>query len=155
MFEETKFHPRAENALFEAARVKERSDVISFEEIEQATGVNRDDPRYSQLIKRFRRRMRKERGIAMRPVIDVGFRLLTSSEQVNQNDRWRKVSRQTYRAAQEIEAVDDTELSVTDRRVRIMQLERLAEARSQSLRSIRALKKSDTHPVRALESGLG
>lgn len=127
-----------------------RGDVIPWGVIEHAAGNRLSHPG-CYIIKAWRKRLRKDRGIVCRTVRGVGVELLTKPDQVTRpgEDRRRRASRQLTTAIREIAAVDGEELPDHLRRVRTMQLDSLRNERRSVRRGARQVKrKSETLPVR-------
>lgn len=107
MFEEKGYIRRIVNELVRVTSNLERGDVITHEAIERVSGVNRYTGPWNQIVRRFRRRVLKERGIAMLPVVQVGYHFCTQQEQLTvcAENRQRRAIRQVTRGCQEVGAL--------------------------------------------------
>jgi hypothetical protein len=153
MFDTKEENAKAVDALYSASADLVRGDVLQWAVVESTTGLTRESHRLWHVVRRFRKRLRKERGIACRPITNVGLRLLTESEQVRRcsEDRHRKMFRQSTIAMREIEAVVGENLSLVDRRLRLFSMDRLREERKQirsAVKQIATVRKSETMPLR-------
>lgn len=83
-----------------------RDDVLTHEAIEHAAGIVRYSRHWNPLIGKLKRKLLKDRGIAVRPVDGVGYRLLTSAEQlvIPAEDRNARARRQLNRGIREVDS---------------------------------------------------
>lgn len=130
-----------------------RGDVLSWSVMEQATGIDRQHCSWGTVKKKIRKRMMAERSIAVRAVTDLGWKLLTHSEQVRvcAKDRQRRAWRQVRRGIQEVSGASPDELTMHDRQLRLMNLERMKSERRQlgsSLHAMGKVLKTETLPMR-------
>lgn len=130
-----------------------RGDVVAHESIEAAAGIKRYSERWGALIKKWRRRMSRERGISLVSVIDVGYKLATKEEQINvvPVKLQKQALRRNRRAINELACTPEGELSVHQRRVKHYRLEAMQTSNRLQRRSLRdqgKVAKTPTLPFR-------
>jgi hypothetical protein len=141
---------KAVNDLFDAASNLNRGDVLTWETIEEATGVEKETGSWWQILNRFRRRLRNERNIEMWPQRTVGLELLTTQRQAD-SVGWRRkrAFRQTTRARKAIFALErESNLPMHVRKRIAAEKIQLASDRRQLRRSQNAVNKTQVNPVR-------
>lgn len=116
-----------------------RGEVCSWERIETAAGFDRESSHWSAFVMRLKRRHRRERGIVLFAVSGVGFKLLTTDEQLNMRSehRLKKAIRQLTRDREELRCTPDVELSHFQRVQKTGRIEQTTAARKAVLRSKR------------------
>lgn len=142
----------AVDALLHLASQYHRGQVMPYDRIEAAGGVDRKHESWNTVVKKFRRRLLKEREIALRPVVNIGYELLTHRDQVRRcsSDRQRRMFRQAQKAIAEVGSVPSDSLGDHDRRLQMAQMDRLRNERKElrrSLREVENVKKSETIPA--------
>ena len=153
MFESKEEIKSTVDRLFDAVRALGRGDVLTWEAIEKETGLLKDSGSCKYIVQKLRKRVLRERRIAMRPVVGVGLKLLTHQDQVRvcAEDRHRRMFRQSSAATRELSALDPSTLGLVDRRLRMTQLEQLKTERQVMRRAIKevlTVRKSQVNPVR-------
>jgi hypothetical protein len=90
-----------------------RGQVIPWILIEQVAGFDRESTHWPAVDRRWRRELRKTRGITTEAVPGVGLKLHTVNDQVNRRSEKRRAraSRQLSRDAEELRATPDRELT--------------------------------------------
>lgn len=109
---------------------RKRGDTVTWEDVEDAAGFDRDSPHWTQFLKRVRRDILKgPGGIKLAAVPGVGLKLMTVSEQVNDLSRQRRARRQLNRGIGELKAVPDRELSDHERQAKHRKIDLARTAR--------------------------
>lgn len=153
MFESKEEIKSTVDKLFDAVAHLGRGDVLQWSDIERETRLPKDSGALQYVVRKLRKRVLKERGIAMRPIVNVGLKLLSHQEQVRvcAEDRHRRMFRQSSAATRELAAIDGSDLGLVDRRLRMAQLERLKYERQAMRRAIKEVvqvRKSPVNPIR-------
>jgi hypothetical protein len=132
----------------------DRGDVLLYDAMVEAGGFDRGSVHYPAFIKRIRNKILRERGIAIRPVNDVGYKLLTSVDQVVRcsKDRNRRISRQAFMASKEVANADVSELPIELQKLRALQEASFKEQRSTARKQVRTIFKTETNPRRPIEA---
>ena len=146
----------AVQALIELLDSKQRGDVVTWEEIEKATKLARDDFRCRYVVRKARARFLNLNKVAIWPNHRDGFDVLGHADQVRicGEKRYRKMSRQAQRAKHEVEAADPTQMSTHDRRLRLFTLDQLkADQKSirGHLKEMQTIRKTEPLPQRPLK----
>ena len=112
----------------------DRGDVVTHRAIQAVLNVPIHSPRWAHVLRRVRARIQREREIATWPATTIGYRLLTTREQIQELPIWRlkKAARQSRRAARSVAAIKDASLTAHQKRVRDAQLEALKRATAQA-----------------------
>lgn len=100
--------------ILEHVMSMELGETLLYEDIESLSGVGRHSEKWNTLVKKFRSAaQRSERGIVMRCVPNVGYRLLTREEQITipPIDRSRRARRQLFRGSVEVDRAPSSELT--------------------------------------------
>ena len=123
-----------------------RGAVVPWDAVETAAGFTRGHPHWSQFSKRFKRDFLKATGIAVWPVAGVGWKLLTITEQTDwlPRQRLRRARRQARRGRTEVAALPVIGLTARQAQRRAIQLDLMAHAERQALRSLRAVSATPT-----------
>jgi len=133
---------------------KSRGETITWSNLEAVMGRTRIEPGGWHIIRRFRKRLLRERRIVTLPADTVGLRLLTHQETAREVPalRQRRAYRQINRCLKETATVDGTGLTDHERKVLAVQRHNLAFQRLQIGRSRRQLvqgtKKTEVNPLR-------
>jgi hypothetical protein len=108
------------NALFDACHRLDRGCMISHVEIERITGLRHGAHPYYYIIDRLKHRLLDDRGIVLRGIAGVGYRLLLASEVVREHADWRlkRGARQLFWAARDCDATPDGLLTENDRQLK-------------------------------------
>lgn len=114
----------------------ERGDIITFEAIEKATGLTRYGEGWNSTIQRTRKKVLRDRAIAVWPERNVGYKLLTKDEQLVKLplERQRRAARQLTRSIQAVEAIPVGSLSLHQQNIQAMQRQAL-RLRRRTIRS--------------------
>lgn len=148
------------NAAYERAKELDRGDVIPWEAIEEAAGIERYSEHWTSVIKKLKRKFLDERGIALWAVAGVGLKLTTKDEQLNliTVKRQRRAVRQMSRSLQELGALPSLELTNNQRRLQAYRLDEMHRTRRLMKRSIRhqgeEVRKTEVNPRRPLPAGV-
>lgn len=130
-------HAKSDKLFGEASKFN-KGDILPHELIESCIGCKRHEGSYGSIFTRFRKRMRRERGVTLHPINGVGFKLLTDEEVVRIMPKLRrkKMYRQSSKCMAELSVVDQTHLTMHQRTALANSIELLEKERTQ-LRSHR------------------
>jgi hypothetical protein len=122
-------------AVLKAAEPFGRGDVMPTDAIEKACGELRYTKHWTSIVKKFRKRLLRERRIALLPVNGVGYRFCTHDEQIHEtsNRRQRRAVRQLRQTLREVGAVPKGELTTFQAFNQYFRLEQV-RAQAKSLR---------------------
>jgi hypothetical protein len=152
-FEESEAIRQAVAALLGWAAGLHRGDTLTYTEFEELTGIERYGRHFKAVQHKFRCRVLAERGIAVLAVENVGFKLATVSEQLNElnQTRQRKAYRQCRRARRENAGPRRGELTLLEKRQQHGQDQLLADELRQLRHGMRKQLdlRSQSIPVRA------
>lgn len=131
-----------------------RGDILHYETIEECAGFKRYECQWTNIVRKIRNEIRKTRGIAMRPVVNIGYKLLTEDEQLTicPRDRCKRAKRQLSRGVAEVSALNEDSLSQHQRILMAGSLQRMRQSRLTITRTTRrnaeelAAHKSDALP---------
>lgn len=124
-----------------------RGQVLTHEMIQQTINLYPHEGAWDHIVNKVRRMLQDERGIATWPVIGVGYRLLTQSEQLLVPEwRMKRGLRQVRRGRKSLAALPETGLSVNQRRARVFMLDRLADTERSLRREIKG-QQEQTRPT--------
>lgn len=139
MFEKKDSVTKAVNALMEASGRFDRGQVMSWEEIDHIIGGDHNDDPHKNIVNKWRSRLRQERAIITRCSRCVGVEFLTHEEAAKwvPESRQRKAYRQTRRALRDLKSVDQSRLSVNERKILFHQQEHMSRIRSSLFRSLK------------------
>jgi hypothetical protein len=134
MFETSEEIRRLTDEVYALTEDLTRGDTLTHEAIKNVLYVEPHEGAWDHVVNRARRRLQDARGIATWPDVTVGYRLLTTSEQLVDLPRWRdlKASRQHRRALRSLVALPERGLSRGQRRTRAM----LIQAEREHLRHL-------------------
>jgi len=126
-------------------------DVITFDEIEDACGINRGHQNWSGFKARLDADMLKRHKIRLLNIRDTGYRIVKDEEmlKVYPKLRARKQSSQSRKAVAELESIDMSKLSINQQRLRLMEMDRHGEilkTNRQVIRTIADVCKTETNP---------
>lgn len=150
-FETTTRYRELEDAVWLILSTRNRGDVLSFDEITAATGLEPHSEGWNHLISnRIRRRMRNDRKINLE-IIDHGsrqYKLLTDRESatVLATKNQRRIHRQCNRALKKAAVVNASSLSVAER----LQHNANIECLKRSRKAARAGVKSVAKPIESM-----
>lgn len=117
--------------LYAVVATMGRGDVLTEEAIAAVIGPIQRTRRWNHIIRRALARLERERGIAYWYRQDIGYELLTRSDQLKLPEwRLKKGMRQIARAKRSVKALPEQGLSDHQRRVRAVTIERMAEIES-------------------------
>lgn len=145
----------AVDALMQMTEKFDRGQIISWDEIEKIAG-DRTENRSKYIIKKWLRRLEKEREIVTLCAVSIGVRLLTHRETATEipKIRQRRAYRQIRRGIRQTKTVDPSRLSLHERRLLVVQQQNMADARRELFRSQKqlseGLKPTETNPRRKL-----
>lgn len=139
VFSENKQINRLVHRVMDHVGTLNRGDVLAHETIEKLTQCVRYSLWWGTIIRKFRNRLRQARGIACRPVVNVGYKLLTEDEQLSRcpQDRQKRAIRQLSRGIQEITAMNSDDLTFHQRCVKASSLQNMRASRLATKRSVR------------------
>ncbi len=108
-----------------------RGDTISHDEIESTLGIVRYERGWNHCVSRIKRYMERVRKITLINVPDVGYKLATHQEQINQgNYRMNRATRQLTRGVRSLRALDDAEgLTISQRNYKALAMRSLQETK--------------------------
>jgi len=126
-------------ATLEILKQLKRGDILTWQEMEAATGFLQYGTHWTAYLKRLRRDFLNESGIVLWPVKGVGVRLLTIEEQIHMRSiaRQRRAARQLSRDVKELRAIPDTELTDHQREARRRKIDRSKISKQSVLYSLR------------------
>lgn len=145
---------RTVDAMVDHVKSLDRGDVVKFGDLETITGTERYAGRWVLYVQKMRRRILKERGIAMRPLVNVGYKLCTKDEQLKYcaRNRQRRAVRQLNRGIAEVDHLPHDGLSLHQQRLRALTLDNLRHERRAVRRCMREqgaeIKRTETLPRR-------
>jgi hypothetical protein len=119
----------------------ERGQIVPWDRVEAIAG-DRTENRGKHIIKKWKKRLERERLIVTLVAPTVGVRLLTHRETATEcpANRTRKAYRQVRRGLREVETVDDARLSDHERRLLAAQRVSMADQRRSLHRSQKQLR---------------
>lgn len=129
MFKKSEELRRAVDAVVEFAKKIERSGTLLTKDIERVGDCQAYHGRWNAMIRKVRNRILRERGIALRPIINLGYRFCEHEEQVRYCARMRqkRAIRQINRGSREVSAVDSSALSLHYQRLRALSMNSMQE----------------------------
>jgi hypothetical protein len=139
VFESSEVIDRMVERLWERVGSLRRGDTLLHAVVEDVLGVPPHTGHWPQCMKRLRRRLEHELGIAMWPVVGIGYKLLTVGEQLNMlpRERLRRAARQERRARRSVEAIPADQLTPHQRRAQVAQCHALRAAATELRRQLR------------------
>ena len=158
MFQSKKAIREATDRIVASAANLQRGEVLLLTTIESLCQLDRYDPPWGRIVFRVRRDILKTRGIALRPITNVGYRLCTADEQLTEcpYGRQKRAVRQMARAIKEIEGLPTAGLSVHQQRIRALTAGSLRSQRKEIKKAMREqsheIRKTDTLPRPAIPS---
>lgn len=158
LIDENESITRAVASVFAHTLTLSRGEVLTYEAILRHGGFGREHISFGTFKQKLRRKVLKECGIAMRPIVNVGFRLLLISEQVVRcsYDRNKKIARQAWFGRKEISAVESDSLPLHLRQLKAIQenefTSRRREARAACKKVTLAAGRTETNPRPAIIS---
>jgi hypothetical protein len=96
---------------------KQRGDLITHAEIEQATKLKQNVSPWNTVLNKFRRGYLRDIGIALRSEKNVGYRLLTVQQQIEDDHHRRRARRALQRDFSEKVFIKDNELDQAQQRL--------------------------------------
>lgn len=140
MFEESEQIAEMVEGVYSLLTELQRGEVLLHEPIEDVVGCARNTEHYQHVVDRARDRLQEKDGIATWPEKPIGYKLLTTHEQLWDLPNWRrrKARSQYRRARKSIVALPTKGLSLHDRRVRLAEIDKLALAKREVDREIRS-----------------
>jgi len=96
---------------------KERGDLVTHAEIEQVTKLKQNVSPWNTVLGKFRRGYLRHTGIALRSEKNVGYRLMTTQEQSEDDYHRRRARRALQRDFSEKVFMKDEELTVEQQRL--------------------------------------
>lgn len=155
MFQELKENRKAVDSVVALLRRKSPEDVVSHEEIAEASGLEPGTNRYNRLVLRAREIRMKEGGPWSHSLVGEGYRMLTQQEQltVEPAARIKKARSQFRKLATAAMSIPETGLAPGLRRIRDAHLEaheererRLKEQQEAADRAAEPYKSHLVHP---------
>lgn len=110
---------RQADALWDLFCARGHGEVVAWRDICAAIGANRRTPRVRTVVEKLKVRLLNDRSIVIRPITNVGYRLLPHKEaniRVVQ-ERMDRAKRQLNRGSKELATVDMSELTDHERRL--------------------------------------
>lgn len=130
---------RTVTKLFDRSASMERDGIMTYDWIKQVGRIERGDRSWNSVVKKLRRRFRKERGITLVCEANVGFRLASTDDQLHvcpERDSLRGM-RALRRAAEHAESLPDHELTPHQRTTKNSVVQHNKRARRAILRARR------------------
>lgn len=133
-FEPNEAITRYVDALVAACRDLNRDDILPHDTIRSLLGVEPHRDHWQTCVVKLKRRLEVERGISLWPEVGIGYRLLSKDHQLTMLPlaRARRAKRQLRLATRSVVALPDSDLSVTQRRLKWGQVEALRTAQQQA-----------------------
>ena len=124
----------------DAAANLNRGDILPFEALESAFECQRYKGNWTYLVKKFRLKILSERGIALRPVVGVGYKFCDEDEQYLwcSKNRQRRAVRQIGRGIREVESGSTDSINEHGRRVRGLKLQQMQLQRNIIVRCVKS-----------------
>lgn len=121
----------------------DRGQIVAWDEVEAISGSRREN-RGRHIINKWRKRLEREREIITLVADNVGVRLLTHKEAAHEIPRLRqrKAYRQIRRAIKQTSLVDDSQLSIAERKLLAAQRNNMVVQRRELFRSQKQLEKA-------------
>lgn len=127
-----------------------RGDVLTHQAIRSVLNVEPHTGSWGHVMRKVRKRLQDERGIATWPETTVGYRLCTASEQLELPERrLRRAARQARRGRMSVEALPDRSLTLHQRRIKQFMTDRARESELRIKREARAMS-AETKPTPVL-----
>lgn len=141
MFELREDIQRQIDAVYEITEGLQRGDVLTHADIGSVLGLSPHEGSWGHIVGRVRRRLERERGIATWPETTVGYKLLTTDEQLKVLAwRARKANRQYRRAYRSVESLPEKDLTFHQRKARVLQLALIKEQQQRARLDLRTHK---------------
>lgn len=146
---------RSVDAVVRFAANLGRGDTLRLTSIEQLSGCERYTGRWNAIVRKVRLAVLRDRGIALRPITNVGYRLCEHDEQLRycSRNRQRRAIRQLGRGLLEVDALPPAELTDHQQHLRALMVQQLRTERRQVRRGVRSqqaeLRRTETMPARA------
>jgi hypothetical protein len=143
-------------AVFAFAQDLDRGDILKHADIERVSGFPKDTVQWGALIVKLRRIMQDMRGIALRPIKNVGYKLCTKEEQLKwcPRNRQRRAIRQVNKGVKELSVLRPEELSLHQQRLRALTIQNMVEERRALKRGVReqryCMRETEALPQRAM-----
>ena len=143
MFDEKPENAECVEAIYAIAVKLKRGEILTHESIKGVLGIQPHEGPWDNIVNRVRRRLEREKGIATWPEPTVGYKLLSTTEQVTMLPllRSKKAFRQLRRASKSVKALPDAGLSNHMRRAKMFAADRLKESEKSLRREIKAQKR--------------
>jgi len=121
MFKESKALKKFVEDIIASSNNLNRGDILFYQVMTKLSGLTQECPQWGTLVKKIKGRILRDRGIVIVAEPNVGYRFLTTAEQLRDNPRNRsgRGRRQFLRGANETKAIPDSELDVKQREIKI------------------------------------
>lgn len=131
MFERSEIVDAAVIAVMDILAGLDRGDVIKHRDVVAVTGIEKDSSQWKSVIHRVRHELLDTRGIALIPVVEIGYKLATKDEQLIWLTRHkeRKALRQLNMQVRNLSAIPSNDLSLHQRRIQAVNSESLIRQR--------------------------
>ncbi len=141
MFEKNDVLANLVAKVFDAAANLDRGDVLTWGEIETVLNLKRYEGQWKQIINAVKLRIRNERGIATRAIVNVGLLFFTVKQQLHRCPEYRqqRAIRQITHGIRELQAIENEPLSVHEAMRFNMSMEALKTERKAIRNDARAL----------------
>jgi len=141
MFVEKQLLKQSTDVLFALVAEMQRGEVLTYRQITELTGLDRDEASWNTVQRKLRKRVLRELGIATIAIENHGYRLLTNEEQIAAcaSHRNKKKNQQVLKAIAEIGNADASELPLQLQKLKSAQLDRLAEERKANRENARSI----------------
>lgn len=153
MFDENKQLSKNVAAVVRFASGLNRGETLLFTDIERLSGMERYGEGWLTLIRKVKRAILRERGIALWPSVNVGYKLLEHGEQLElcPRARQRQASRRLTTAIREIQSVTTGELTTHQQQYRASMIGQMISERRHVKRGLRyqreTLRKTEAMPM--------
>lgn len=119
-----------------------RGDIIPHRKISSITGIAPYEKGWSSIIKKLKALFLKEKSIQLWPIVGVGYKLNTTTEQLHHSihSRSRRARKQINKGVQEADVLPPGELSAHQQRIRAAGLSSHVATRRLLKRQSRELK---------------
>jgi hypothetical protein len=159
-FQPTEEVTRKVDAVYALLAGLSRGQVLGHEAIQEVLGVPPHTGSWSWVMRKARRRLEDEKGVAVWPDYTVGYRLCTVAEQLQlPGRRLRRAVRQVRRGRRSVEALPFRGLTPHQRRSQLFLAERSLDVERSLQRELRtqaeSLRSTPTVPRRPQAAGGG
>lgn len=126
--------------LYAACEPLNRGDTLTHEMIRPILGCEPHEEHWPHCLRQVRKRLQREKAIATWPDRTVGYRLLTSEEQLTflVKQRLKRAFRQQRRALQSVAVLPSSRLTMHQRQLQAFTLDMLKRSQASIRRELRS-----------------